>query len=417
MTSPTRVVLCGGSNATHVLAADLGRRDEYDVRVLTSRPADWSTTISCQEHRSPITACPYLLPLRLETYKGRIARVFGWAQATEALADADIVVLACPVQAHRDVLARVLPALDPSRETMLGSLYAQGGFDWIVRELAAQFGTSMQRVSLFGLKRFPFLCKKKTYGQSVTLFGRFPGVYAAVQATDESLRQRTLQALGRIFDQPVHDLPGMLLCTLNLSNQVLHPAVTWSLFGGTNTPHTRIPRFYGECNRHAARLMRLLGLEIQAVARRLETIVDMPLVRWLPADPQARLTFRLWELTKSPAFVDRFLAAGIRNNRRINRALAPMLPAGDGFVPDFSSRFWGDDIPHGLCVVYGLAELVDEPVPEIQQMILGQQQLMGKSYLEADGRPWPAWGPDLPETNSPQRYGVTAASLASFLAD
>lgn len=414
----TRIVLCGGSSATHVLAADLGRRGDFDIRVLTNRPQDWGDQIHCEEHRNRWPSVPYVVPARIERYSGRIDAVFGWDQAAEALAGADVVVLGCPVHAHRDLLRHVLPALDTSRDTVLGSLYAQGGFDWIVRDVAAQFDLSLDRVALFGLKRFPFLCKKQDYGNTVTLFGRFPGIFTAIRADDEKLQARALAMLKRLFGMPVHHLPGFVLCTLNLSNQVLHPAVTWSLFGADGPEgavREQVPRFYGACDTAAARLMRQFGLEIRGLASRLEEVVGYPLARWMPADPQARLAARMWSVFPWPFVVDRLVASGVRANRRINRALAPMVPKGDGFVPDFGSRFWTDDIPHGLCVVYGLATLVGYPTPHIQQMIRRQQSLMGRSYLLDEAGDGPGWGPDLPQTNAPQVYGTTQEDLPAFL--
>ncbi len=54
---------------------------------------------------------------------------------------------------------------------------------------------------------------------------------------------------------------------------------------------------------------------------------------------------------------------------------------GSGFVPVFDSRFFTDDVPHGLCVLLGLAELVGVETPQIVQLIRMCQRFMGKSYV------------------------------------
>lgn len=418
-TTRTRVVLCGGSSGNHVLAADLGRRAEFEVRLVTGQPEAWSRDITCVEQRNWCDSLPFFLPSRTERYSGRVSQVFGWDRVEEALTGADIVVLTCPVHAHRELLARILPALDPSRDVVLGSLYAQGGFDWTLRALVAELGISLERVALFGLKRFPYLCKKSEYGEAVRLYGRFPRIVAAVQADSEALRSRGAEALQRLFRKPLKLLPSFLPCTLNVSNQVLHPAITWSLFRdfepGQYWP--RVPRFYGECNPVAGREIRELTHDIRGLARQLEPIVGYPVASLLGADPSARLALRLWGLLPEGDLHDRVLAAGIRSNKRINQVLTPMVAAERGYQPDFRSRFWTDDLPHGLCVVLGLAAIVDQPVPAVARMIERQQRFMDKKYLEESVPDDPAaWGPDMSEANLPQHYGVTEPDdLRDFL--
>ena len=49
MARRTVVTLCAGSSGNHVLAADLGRRPEIELRLVTSDPAAFGPRIECEE--------------------------------------------------------------------------------------------------------------------------------------------------------------------------------------------------------------------------------------------------------------------------------------------------------------------------------------------------------------------------------
>jgi hypothetical protein len=54
------------------------------------------------------------------------------------------------------------------------------------------------------------------------------------------------------------------------------------------------------------------------------------------------------------------------------------LPNGkDGFTPVKDGRMFFDDIPHGLCVLWGMAQIMGIPLPHIEQLILENQAMMG----------------------------------------
>ena len=90
-----------------------------------------------------------------------------------------------------------------------------------------------------------------------------------------------------------------------------------------------------------------------------------------------------------------------------------------GFSPLNGGRMFYDDIPHGLCVLWGIADILSVPVPHIQRLIVENQVMMGKEYLVAgsngsNGKL--AKGKDWEETPAPQNFGVSSRdALAEFL--
>jgi hypothetical protein len=74
-----------------------------------------------------------------------------------------------------------------------------------------------------------------------------------------------------------------------------------------------------------------------------------------------------------------------------------------GWIPDFSNRYFTEDIPFGLCIYKGIAEILVLETPMIDTIMNWAQKHMDKEYL-VDGK---LQGKDVPETNAPQRFGIT----------
>ena len=62
-----------------------------------------------------------------------------------------------------------------------------------------------------------------------------------------------------------------------------------------------------------------------------------------------------------------------------------------------------EDIPFGLVVMRGVAEIAGVPTPNMDTVILWAQSNMGKEYLK-DGK---VAGKDIGSTRSPQKYNLT----------
>lgn len=406
------VVLCGGGNGTHVLAALLGARGDLDVRVVTREPARWARRVTCTETRIAWGRLPHFGPTASAVTHGDV-QVHGWDDLEAALRGATQVVLGCPVHQHEALLRPLLPHL-AGRRVALGTLYAQGGFDWTARRLLAELGLPAGDLLLFGLKRFPFLCKVERYGEAVRLHGRFSRLLLATWGGAAGDDARLAAALGDWLARPVTTLPHFLVCALTLSNQLLHPAIAWGLLQDTG-PDQRFDRpvpFYGSTTAAAAGMLNDLCMELRSLARQLEPVAGRPLRRFIGGEPSIATLLAIREVLHPLEAIgplvslrDHLMAAGFRSNKRLAPALLPTVPAPDGRgrVVDFTSRFWRDDLPHGLCVVAGLGEIVGADLPQVHRMIRVHQGWMGRRYLGDDGR---LDGADLAETNAPQTWGV-----------
>ena len=104
------------------------------------------------------------------------------------------------------------------------------------------------------------------------------------------------------------------------------------------------------------------------------------------------------------------LYKAIQTNAAFQGIKHPVKTAEDGkFVPDFTHRYMTEDVPYGLVVIRGIAEIVGVQTPNIDKVLKWCQEKTGKEYLLNSK----LQGKDVASTRAPQRYGFT--SLESIL--
>jgi hypothetical protein len=74
------------------------------------------------------------------------------------------------------------------------------------------------------------------------------------------------------------------------------------------------------------------------------------------------------------------------------------------------ARYLVEDVPYGLVVTRGIAELAGVKTPVIDQVITWSQERMGLGVFERWKAGWKR--PDL-STRAPQRYGIDRLELLS----
>lgn len=182
------------------------------------------------------------------------------------------MLLTCPVSSHRQILTRVCSVL-PSHPILIGSSFAQGGFDWIARDVL-RGNPRRNLVTIFGLKHYPFLCKASAYGRSVTLFGRFPDLRAGIIPFKPRNVEAVTTLLTAIFHKPFMALSDFIAVSIGTTNQMLHPSICNQLFKGwqPGMVYPKVKMFYAEVGHDAAdSLYDLCMVEIPALAWALDT--------------------------------------------------------------------------------------------------------------------------------------------------
>lgn len=183
-------------------------------------------------------------------------------------------------------------------------------------------------------------------------------------------------------------LSNMVELELITSNAILHPARLYDLFVD-NEEFTQPPLFYQDWTDRASELLVNLDAEVTLIRKSFpsSTVCEAEDI----LSHYGVTNFR--QLTTKLRSIDSF--RGIE--APVNKNLLTNL-----YTPDYSSRYFTEDIPYGLLDFKALAEILGVQTPVMNQLILWAQKKLGKDYLLSSGRP----GPDFLEGGVPQRFGI-----------
>jgi hypothetical protein len=227
--------------------------------------------------------------------------------------------------------------------------------------------------------------------------------FPAGEATDLAL------LLSSLLGLKVTPVSSFLTLTLANTGQLIHPGIMYGLCQGqeeaTFSP-ADIPLFYQGVDQDVAAILQAMSDDVQQLAGVLAAQL---------ADFDAREVIPLyeWIMRSYPNDIvdSSTLQSAFATNRAYTGLKVPTRPAGPNILAvDFKARYLAEDVPFGLVVLRGLAELADVPTPNLDLVINWAQARLDRQYL-VDGS---LSGSDLAETRAPQVYGIqTLAQLAS----
>jgi hypothetical protein len=384
-----KITICGGGNAAHVLIG------------LTSQ-AGWEVDVFAplgDEADQLRTGGGITVRQQDKTSTGRARRIS--ADPAEVIPDSEWVLLALPAFAHGAVLRAIANFLEPN--VIVGALPARGGFDFAAHSILAE-----RNLILFGLQTLPWACRIVTYGQAVDILGTKDVVNLA--ARPPTLAPRLAKELAALFDVSLEPVSSFLTLTLANTGQLIHPGIMYGLCRGRETTtfaNNNIPLFYQGLDQPTANLLQAMSDEVQAITR--------ALADYLPnLDPAEVAPLHTWLRRAYPGDIadDRTLQHALVTNRAYAGLRLPTRAIGpDLFAVDHTTRYLAEDVPYGLVVTRGLAELAGVPTPTIDEIIYWAQARLERCYLLNDHLS----GPDLAETHAPQVYGI--GDLAALAAE
>jgi hypothetical protein len=380
------VTVCGAGNAAHVLLPVLAATQAVRITVfapLAEEAARWSASLGVD---GVVTVA---LP-EGQALAGRPALVT--ADPATAAVGADLVLLALPAFAHEPVLRALAPHLPATAQ--ICAVPARGGFEWMARQVLPD-----HRGALLGLQTLPWACRIRTWGQSAEVLGVKTSVDLA--AWPPEWMAQAAQQLSGLLHVAMEPVPSFLALTLANTGQLIHPGIMVGLFHGWDgrpLGEDQAPLFYGGVDDATAALLQALSDDVQAVCAALEQALPrIDLSSVLPLD--------VWLQRAYAGQIDdpSTLRSAFTSNRAYTGLRAPVhLLEENAYVPWFEARYLSEDVPYGLLVTRGIAELAGVATPAIDRVILWAQERLGKDYL-AGGR---VAGRDVAGSRAPQRFGI-----------
>jgi hypothetical protein len=385
-----QVTICGGGNAAHTLAGLISARQDFKVNVYTPFSDEVLRWLQGIEARGGIT-----LISPDGVLVGRPHRVSDDPAAV--VPGSQLVLLALPAFAHEIILRDIVPYLDNG--AWVGALPARGGLDWCARNV---FGGGENSVVVFGLQTLPWACRIREYGREVTILGTKTEVDLAAWPPDYA--EEIAALLSDLLTVPMCPISSFLSLTLAGTGQLIHPGVMYGLFRDwSGRPYAEAPLFYQGIDARTAEILQHLSHEVQSLRVLLEQ-------RFPDLDLSSVRPLHEWlDRSYGDNIAD---CSSLQNCFITNRGYvglrAPMRPTDDGLVPDFQTRYLTEDVPYGLVVTRGVAELAGLSTPVVDRVIAWAQTRLGEEYL-VDGK---LNGRSVAASRAPQRYGFRSLDEA-----
>ena len=379
-----QITICGCGNLGHVFTGLLSIREDLRVNVLVSTSEKAQKLkqniasnggIVVKSHQGEILGCPNLVT----------------SEPAEAIPGSRLVLLCLPSFVEPKVLTKILPFM--SEDTFFGSVPAPGGFNWTAQHLLNQ---AHKQAIIFGMVAIPWMCKITEYGKEVRILGQKT---LNGQVTIPSQRaEEVSDLLSNLLKMPVLDAQNFLQITLNPGNQLLHPGIMYSMFHDWNgVPLSEVPLFYEDITEDATEILQQMSDELMSLRWGLEQ--QIPNLNLFAIAP---LAISIQQGYGSAVRDSSNLRSTISSNLAYAGIRTPMNRVENGYIPNYQSRFFLEDVPYGLVVLKGLAELAGVGTPTIDQVLTWCQEKMGCQYF-VQGK---LQGSDLAESGAPQRFGI-----------
>lgn len=365
-----KLVVCGGGNSSHVLIPFLGN-SIFDVYVYTSRPHLWRDRIEL-EWQDPDGNIHWVC-------SGGIVAVSNHAE--ELFADADYVVFCMPVHKYRVALHEIAPFLNKEKETVLCTLYSQGGWNWMVNEIKEKYGLSKVITFAFGL--IPWICRITEYGHKGVVYGVSKiANFAAAYPNNcfEQIRDELVNPIchNKIVDERVEQSPNFLSLTLSADNQIIHTSRCFGLYkvyGNEWDNKEDVPWFYRDWDDVSTEIIASVDAEYTKIRSALKD-------RYPNKDfSYMRDYMELERFGYDSKITD--IKASFTDFGTLDSIATPVIQNERGkWEIDKNYRFFLDDIYYGNCIAKWMADKLNVKTPVINEILQWAQTIRKEQILD-----------------------------------
>lgn len=272
----------------------------------------------------------------------------------KVIPEADVVIVTVPGFSNEAELIKIKPYL--KKNAFVGGVFSSNGFFIAAHKVLGS------EYPLWGFQRVPFIGKVKEYGQEGNLLAYKTGFVIAVENCSASQKEEFRQWVETAFGQPTQLKSHYLEVTLSNSNPILHPAriYTW-LKDWKGEAMKENPLFYEEWTDEASQAYIDLDADLHKV------------IQALPIDNDC-LPYVLDYYEQTDA---KSLSLKLRSIESFKNIRMPVMETPEGFLPDFTSRYFVEDFQYGLKLVHDLAKQYNVSTPTVDKIYL-----WGKSLIQ-----------------------------------
>ncbi len=322
------VAICGGGNIAHSLASVISRTQP--VMVLTRRPSQWAERLVCDQDGAESKST---FPVEATDDIGK-------------LANADIVFVALPQFAVGETLSNLADCLKSGATVAMVPAPAKS------EEYAKRLQEKGLRV--VGLQRVPFIARTLEYGCSVRISA--PRNCHKLVVSHDGMKDDWNRYCSLWFGGQVNYMKTFVSFAFSNSNPLLHPSRLFVLLrGGRQGAYDACPFFYAEWTDESSELYITSDQEMFKVFK-----------TYAPQSADADYESVLEHYDVASACE---LTMKIRSIPSFKSIKAPWKLGASGlWEPDYSSRYFTEDIPYGTRQIQHYARMIGVATPTIDML-------------------------------------------------
>lgn len=314
--------------------------------------------------------------------------------ASEAVPGSNIIIVCVPAFAHEQYFKAIEPYVQP--DTIIIGLPGQPGFEF---QCFALLRDKAKQCAVLSYESLPWACRILEFGMKVEILGAKDSLMGSIVKGQSNLRIDPVETLQSMLgEHPVLKMANNYIEPYLMTKSIVHPPILYAKWRDWDgQPLSEKPLFYQGLDELGAASLSGVSDEVVATAKaisqkkpELSQSHVQHLLEWYRQDYRETITDPTSLLTS------------MRTNAAYNGLVHPMKEISPGkWKPDFEYRYMAEDIPYGLVVTKGLAELAGVPSPMTDKVLGWCQEKMGKEYLVGSELK----GKDIAETRAPQAFG------------
>jgi hypothetical protein len=368
-----QLVICGGGSSAHTLIPFL-KDSVFDVSIYTSRPEKWHKQIELEWHNPSGEV--------MGRYSNELKKASNNPQ--ELIPTADYIVLCMPVHKYRVCLREIAPYIDKKKTVFVGTVYGQGGFNWMVDEIKKQH--ELNNVVTFAFGLLPWICRIIEYGHIGVTYGGKAVNYAACfpKFYFNQLNEELFEAIGYKWFGKGHteQSDDFLSLTLSVDNQIIHTSRCYGLYkvyGPTWRKKEDVPMFYRDYDDVSAMLLANLDADYSKIREKIKALYPQKSFRhMLDYLALERFSYQSQNTDVKESFV---------TSQTLVSIATPVIQNEDGLWEiDRNHRFFLDDIYYGNCIAKWMAEQLGVETPTIDDILHWTQVIRKEQIIDENNR-------------------------------
>lgn len=324
-----KICIVGNGNIAHALVALLG--NENEINILSSSSYNVNKIIGYSDD--------------IEKFSGAINTIS--SNAKDVIPKSEMIIFTVPSFARKEYLSKIKNYIDKS--CYIGSLPGIGGFD---EEIQDVFGNN--ELKIYSAQRVPCISRIIKKGKSVNIT-----LKDSMSVATNINKSEIKLVLENLFKIKIEILDDFMEVNLSNSNPILHSARLYSLFRNykKNIYYKEPILFYENWDDEASETLLNMDEDFMKIINKLN-LKNIKSLKEHYAVNNAK------EMTEK-----------IKSIKAFKGIYTPMIKTLNGYIPDFNSRYFTEDINVGLAYIINLAEEIGLDLSYLKNVYENLKQL------------------------------------------